>query len=178
MTIIAQLQTLQDTISALKTVIEAHGCDVEDTAGLTDITSAINEKLNYINNRLIGITGTNRGRVNHEAEYKQDLDDINTTLTNLGVTAPAKYEDIDDTILASYTEIYNHLNNILGEVPIDDSQTAQIEQLTSNLDDIKDVLTGLGLTVTDDYSDLATIIQNSFNDILSQIQELNGEDNE
>ena len=162
MTVINELQTLQSTISALKAIIEANGCEIEDTDGLTELTTILNSKFNNINNRLIGVTGTNKGKVNREREYLQDLEDIKQVLTDYGVTSPAKYEDLDDTIAGSYNAIYETLNGIVGEVPVDTSQTAQIEELTSNLDDIKGVLTDLGIDVTDNYSDLATIIQSSF----------------
>ena len=46
------------------------------------------------------------------------------------------------------------------------------------LDDITQVLTDAGITVTGDYGDLADTIRNSFNTIAEQLQELNNESGE
>jgi hypothetical protein len=173
MTVINELQTLQSTISALKAIIEANGCEIEDTDGLTELTTILNSKFNNINNRLIGVTGTNKGKVNREGEYLQDLEDIKQVLTDYGVTPPASYDDLDDTIAGSYNAIYEVLNGIVGDVPVDTSQTAQIEALTAQLDDIKEVLIELGIDVTDDYSDLPDIIRSTYEDITSQLEEIN-----
>ena len=114
---------------------------------------------------------------------------INTELTTLENTKLALKNAIiagggtidNDANFADYVDAlldrFNYINNTLIEItgannPNEGSSGSSPE--TVILEQIKQVLSGLGITVTNNYSDLPTIISNSYNDILMQLRELTG----
>lgn len=106
--------------------------------------------------------------------YQGYLDDINTALTNIGITPPQDYADLDTTITNSFGAILSELQDINGETssnPLLD----RITELEGYLNDIKTVLTNQGLTPPADYADLDTYINTAFNDIHNGLTDIHGE---
>lgn len=64
-----------------------------------------------------GYDGLGVVEVNVGGEYKNCLDDINTALTNLGITPPEDYADLDTTITNSFNAILAELQEIAGTTP-------------------------------------------------------------
>lgn len=106
--------------------------------------------------------------------YAAYLEDINTALSNLGITPPASYADLDTTITNSFGAILSELEDISG-TSSDNPLQARITELEGYLNDIKTVLTNQGLTPPADYADLDTYINTAFNDIHNGLTNIHGE---